>query len=52
MKCLVAAFDSINMEVVFYENAFNFGSFPHCILECVAIPYQLVKDARLDVYFR
>jgi|APCry1669189070_1035195.scaffolds.fasta_scaffold288470_1 hypothetical protein len=52
MKCLVAAFDSINMEAVFFENAYKFSDVPHCILECVAVPYANLKEAKLDVYFR
>jgi hypothetical protein len=52
MKCLVGAFDSINMETVFYENAYRFNRLPHCILECVGIPYVLLKDAKIDMYFR
>ena len=52
MKCLVSAFDSVNMETVFYENAYNFDEFPHCVLECVAIPNVFLKEAKLDLYFR
>lgn len=31
MKCLVSAFDAVNMEVVFFENAYNFQKMPHCV---------------------
>ncbi len=31
MKCLVSAFDAIDMEVIFFENAYNFKKMPHCV---------------------
>jgi hypothetical protein len=32
MKCLVSAFDAVDMEVLFFENAYNFKQMPHCVL--------------------
>ena len=52
MKCLVGAFDKVNMECIFYENAFKFKYVPHAIIECVAIPYSVTKEANLNVYFK
>lgn len=52
MKCLVSAFDKVDMEVVFYENAFNFKVLPHAIMECVVIPNKIAKEANLNVYFK
>jgi hypothetical protein len=31
MKCLVSAFDALDMEVIFFENAFEFKKSPHCV---------------------
>lgn len=52
MKCLVGAFDKANMECIFYENAFKFKYVPHAIIECVAIPYKISKEANLNLYFK
>lgn len=52
MKCLVGAFDKVNMEVIFYENAYKFKYLPHAILECVAVPYKLSKEANINMYFK
>ncbi|CAD8209009.1 unnamed protein product [Paramecium pentaurelia] len=51
-KCLVGAFDKVNMECIFYENAFKFKYVPHAIIECVAIPYKISKEANLNLYFK
>lgn len=52
MKCLVAAFDKANMECIFYENAYKFKYAPHTVIECVAIPYKISKEANLNIYFK
>ena len=52
MKCLVAAFDQIEMELIFFENAYKFKTLPHAIMECVAIPYKISKEVKLNVFFK
>lgn len=52
MKCLVAAFDKLDMEMVFYENAYNFKNLPHAIVDCVAIPNSKLKEGKLNLYFK
>jgi hypothetical protein len=50
MKCLVADFDQKDLELIFFENAYDFKSMPHCFLELVALPRNIA--ARSEVYFK
>lgn len=50
MKCLVAAFDKQDKDVIFFENAVKLSNMPHCIIECVALPRSVT--AKSELYFR
>ena len=50
MKCLTLAFDKKDLEVLFFENAFNLEKLPHSIIEVIALPRKRAAD--LSIYFK
>lgn len=43
-------FKAVNLDVIFFENALNFARYPHMVLHCVPIPYEISNLA--PIYFK
>ena len=52
MKCVAGAFDFQGCETVFFTQAYNFDKVPHCVMNCVGVPYQNTKQAGLEIFFK